>query len=52
LLYNTTIVVLLVGSAVGSRVGGIGLWPTAGLHLVLALGCIRVLVEQALPGRR
>jgi hypothetical protein len=40
LVYNTAVVAVLAHASLGLGLAGIGLWPAAGIHTVLAVWCV------------
>lgn len=40
LIYNISVSSILAYGSYASDMGGIGLWPVIGVHLILALGCL------------
>jgi hypothetical protein len=40
LVYNTAVVAVLAHASLGLGLAGIGLWPAAGMHTVLAVWCV------------
>jgi hypothetical protein len=47
-LYNIAIVIVLVYTALGLLLSGIGLWPVVLLHIAMSVWCIMILVSKPL----
>jgi hypothetical protein len=41
-VYNVGVIAILAFAALGTGLGGRGLWPTVAVHAVMAIWCVRV----------